>query len=125
MVMKLVDIQVKDLRQPITLDYLTKRYPECFDEDKRWKLNYDEPLVIHADVVFDAEYYRKSSMPADGYWRGGNVPNVMRWFLNQVEKTGYPVDNLVAISYTRYIESNSKYKLSIDMKTFNTREPNT
>lgn len=123
--MKLVDIQVKDLRQPITLDYLTKRYPECFDEDKRWKLNYDEPLVIHADVVFDAEYYRKSSMPADGYWRGGNVPNVMRWFLNQVEKTGYPVDNLVAISYTRYIESNSKYKLSIDMKTFNTREPNT
>ncbi|HHG3502140.1 TPA: hypothetical protein ACPVZP_004190 [Vibrio parahaemolyticus] len=125
MVMKLVDIQIKDLRQPITLEYLTKRYPDCFDEEQRWKLNYDEPLALHADVEFDAEYNRKSSMLADGDWRGADVPNVMRWFLNQLEKTGYPVDNLVVISYTRYIEPNSKYKLRIDMKTFHTREPNT
>lgn len=125
MLVRLFDIQVKDLRKPITLDYLTNRYPECFDENKRWKLHYDKPLVIHADVVFDVEYHRKSSMSANSDWRGMDVPNVMRWFLNQLEKTGYPVDSIVVVSYKRHIRPNSKYRLRIYLKTFNTREPNT
>lgn len=125
MTLRLFDIQVKDLRKPITLDYLTKRYPECFDENKRWKLQYDKPLLVHADVEFDAEYNRKSSMAASSDRRGMDMPNVMHWLLKQLEKTGYPVDNIVVVSYQRYIKPNSKYKLRIYMTTFNTREPNT
>ncbi|EPD2377319.1 hypothetical protein ACR8KE_003939 [Vibrio vulnificus] len=114
---------LKDFTQSISLDSLVEEHPDCFDTDKRWKLMWNKPVAVHADIHVTSDL--RHVMPESPLWKKGGDCSVSGWLVDELNKAAFPVDYLVVVSMTKYMWDghDSGSKIMLDIKAYNTKDP--